>query len=1093
MEKFTHEQQKIFLKEVFQLFQLPVDFADGGGSVVVDFSKLGEDYKLQGKKFSLSLLQARLPKGLQYSAEQITVPTSLKGPAFKQLYFEFCQLCRYIVGENLRAPYWQQAKQPHCVGFVPEDMGNTKQELDKLYCEQHIVAEKKPLLVDFQKSTGPYLLSIEEDGGRRAIFDGASQIGTLALGHNVKSKNSFAFRYELENYALSASPTDDEYLAHKNQIARQFSHTALKNIYYVNSGAEAIESAIQCCQRQRPGRKKLLAFEGSFHGRSLLSITTTYNPAKREPFEIEKNLCTFLPFAENKTPAVEPEFARDWLELWTQANDDSFLQQLESWKAKDDDLLQAEISSLLAIREELQKGEALCLLLEPMQGEGGDRFGSRRYYQAIRVLTRAFDTFLIIDEVQMGYGLGGPFFWHQIFDFAKADGSADWPDIVTTAKKAQLGVLISAWEWEHREYVPKASLYRGYLQGLAVQDSEDAKQVHRHVAHYLKAFQECVGADVIQNPRNLAYTFAFDLPSKELALYMIDVRFQYGALFYPAGERTLRFRLLCETSEQDLAQFFWALWQCFEKAKEAELFEGELNRDKFFAALPLVKEAREQAGTPLSLTSIWEHLDYPQSQSTMVAFSREQWNLLFAQLVKLYPEIVYSQTSLLDLGEVRKAGAEALWADWQQAKFSFVEMLWVASRAFGYEVCRVDAKELSAWSQQIDRLEAQAYERERRDLADKFVEHASSQQSISLLYTEGDKLLGLCTASPITLHTHLKMVDSDPLNSHKQVLYASDLTVDKTLQGKGLGVRLKIEQLIEAFKQQTPYIRGRNRYPEASAMLALNHSLGGLVIDENHQDYGGRATAYYVSHKIPSLGIAKEAREALLPVAKNKISLGNFVSQQYVNNLLFVRNFFPQDLRHFYLASGLSEAIDKSVKSIFQFRSKARVAVSVHGDQFAGTTAGGRSLGGEQLKFFDWPTIDYHQDPGLFIEECKSKLEYFEPEEILALYLEPHSQRNPKDKAWMSEVVKFFRIKGIPVVWNITDWQQPVNLAQGIWDRYPEDVYPDAVVWQPVVQTAFTALRKDYYYDKPLGMISTWEGDENSLNMLRWQLMDTLV
>lgn len=1092
MTTLNKDQIKNFIDEVFQIFQLPVELFERGENIVVDFKEISSEYKLFSKSFSLSLLKNRLPRGSKIVSEQLEIKASLNGPSLKKLYFKLTEMCRVIVQENLSAPYWQQVSNPHCVGFDAEDMKNTKKQLARLTDEALIVAEKKPLLIDFQKSNGPYLVSIDEEGGRRSIFDGASQIGTLALGLNAKAKNSFAFRYELESYSKPATATDDEYVAHKHQIARQFNDTALKNIYYVNSGAEAIEASIKLVQMQKPGRKKLLAFEGSFHGRSLLSLTTTYNPAKREPFEIEKNICTFLPYAKNKNPDVEPEIHQGWIQLWAKAHEEGFHEQLESWKSQDDELMQHEISSLLALREELQKDEALCLLLEPMQGEGGDRFGSRRYYQAIRLLTRAYDVALIIDEVQMGYGLGGAFFWHQIFDFVAADGKADWPDIVTTAKKAQLGVLITHYEMGHKEYLTKASMYRGYLQGVAIQNKADIKHVHETVTQYLKTFQECIGAEIVQDPRNLAYTFAFDLPTSEIALYMIGVRFKHGALFYPAGERTLRFRLLCETSEEDVAKFFWSLWQCFESAQVDGILKVELNREKFFSALPMVKQFSESAADPLAFQSIWKEVDYPESQSTFAAFTGEQWNALFKQLVNRYPEIVYSESSLVDIEKVRKAGVEKLWTEWQAGKHSFLESMWIGSRAFGYEVRRLKQKDFANWAEEIDRLEAQAYERERRDPSEKFIEHAEPKESISLVYTQGEKLLGLCTASPITLHQHLKMVDSDPLRSDASVLYASDLTVDKSIHAKGLGSRLKIEQLIEAFKQQTPYIRGRNRYPEASAMLQLNLKFGGMVINENHNDYGGEATALYISHALPSKAVTEEPKEALLPVVKNKISLGNFVSQQYVNNLLFAKDFFPENLRHFYLASGLSEAIDKTVKSIFQFRKNAKIAVSVQGDLFTETTAAGRSLGGEGVKYFDWPVVDFHKDPSLFVEECKTKLEYFEAEEIIAFYLEPHSMINVKSKEWMTEVVGFFRRKGIPVVWNVTDWSQPVNLAKDIWTRFDKDSLPDAVVWQPVVQTAFVALAKDIYYDKPLGMISTWEGDENSLNMFRWMMLDTL-
>ena len=83
--------------------------------------------------------------------------------------------------------------------------------------------------------------------------------------------------------------------------------------------------------------------------------------------------------------------------------------------AKDDALLAAEVASLAAVHDAIKSGEYDCVIIEPMQSEGGDRYATERFFRALRLLTRHHQTFLVFDEVQVGFGLGGPFAWHSKF------------------------------------------------------------------------------------------------------------------------------------------------------------------------------------------------------------------------------------------------------------------------------------------------------------------------------------------------------------------------------------------------------------------------------------------------------------------------------------------------------------------------------------------------------------------------------------------------------------------------------------------------------------------------------------------------------
>ncbi|MEZ4472748.1 MAG: aminotransferase class III-fold pyridoxal phosphate-dependent enzyme [bacterium] len=76
---------------------------------------------------------------------------------------------------------------------------------------------------------------------------------------------------------------------------------------------------------------------------------------------------------------------------------------------------------------------------------GGDQAPTRRFFHGLRGLTCAHAVPLIFDEVQSGFGLSGEnVFWHQRFHLLDADGLPDGPDLVTGAKRAQVGYVVRA-------------------------------------------------------------------------------------------------------------------------------------------------------------------------------------------------------------------------------------------------------------------------------------------------------------------------------------------------------------------------------------------------------------------------------------------------------------------------------------------------------------------------------------------------------------------------------------------------------------------------------------------------------------------------
>jgi acetylornithine/N-succinyldiaminopimelate aminotransferase len=157
-------------------------------------------------------------------------------------------------------------------------------------------------------------------------------------------------------------------------------------VFFTNSGAEANEAAFKLARRT--GRTKVVAAEGSFHGRTMGALSLTGQPAKREAFEPLVPGVEFVPFGD------------------------------------------------VAALDAAVDGDTAAIFLEPVQGEAGVRVPPADYLAAARDIATRNGALLIVDEVQTGIGRTGS--W-----FASVDAAVR-PDVITLAKGLGGGFPIGA-------------------------------------------------------------------------------------------------------------------------------------------------------------------------------------------------------------------------------------------------------------------------------------------------------------------------------------------------------------------------------------------------------------------------------------------------------------------------------------------------------------------------------------------------------------------------------------------------------------------------------------------------------------------------
>ena len=168
-----------------------------------------------------------------------------------------------------------------------------------------------------------------------------------------------------------------------------------ERVFLCNSGAEANEAAIKLVRRWAASKgraadhRSILTFRGSFHGRTLATVTATAQPKYQEGYEPLPGGFRYLDF--NDVPALEAAFAQ---------------------------------------------GGVAAVMLEPVQGEGGVVPAAPGFLKRVRELCDEHDALLVLDEIQCGMGRTG-----QLFAFAQ---DAALPDIVTLAKALGCGFPIGA-------------------------------------------------------------------------------------------------------------------------------------------------------------------------------------------------------------------------------------------------------------------------------------------------------------------------------------------------------------------------------------------------------------------------------------------------------------------------------------------------------------------------------------------------------------------------------------------------------------------------------------------------------------------------
>lgn len=411
---------------------------------------------------------------------------------------------------------------------------------------RHQLADGLPIVFDLERSHGSW---VHDARTGEEYLDAFTCFASWPVGYNHPMLQEAAFQERLLRAATTKVTSADLYTREMAEFVAAFATRVTPEgfpyHFWISGGALAVENALKTAfdwKARKLGRTDfgadvndlvVLHFENAFHGRSgyTLSLTNTV------PDKV--GLFPKFPWPRVPSPAIEYDLDGN----------------------PRNDVEAAERASCAAIEAAFARhaGKVAAILIEPIQGEGGDRHFRPEFMRRLRQYADEEEALLIFDEVQTGFfGTGEAWMWQH---------HGVRPDVVAFGKKTQVcGIYASRRVDEVADNVfHKASRINSTWGGNLV----DMVRCHRFIeiveadalperiaaqgARALAGFRAAAReSGAFDNVRGLGSWAAFDLRDGEVRRAMLAALREERVLALPSGPRAIRFRLPLVISEGEV-------------------------------------------------------------------------------------------------------------------------------------------------------------------------------------------------------------------------------------------------------------------------------------------------------------------------------------------------------------------------------------------------------------------------------------------------------------------------------------------------------------------------------------------------------------
>jgi len=402
---------------------------------------------------------------------------------------------------------------------------------------KYMLVDGFDIVLDLKKSKGCQIYNSKSD---KFMLDCFSFFASAPLGCNHPKLTTPEFIRELGELSVNKPTNSDIYTTEMAEFVDSFAKhvvpSYLPHLFFVSGGALGIENALKTAfdwkirKNIEKGKSdklgtQVIHFKEAFHGRTgyTLSLTNTFNLNKIKYF---------------------PKF--DWPRITNPKitfplNDDN----LENVKKLEKQAI-SEIEKAIADNSD----DIAALIIEPIQGEGGDNHFRKEFFLELRRLCSDYEMMFILDEVQTGVGLTGKMWAHEHFDFK--------PDMLAFGKKTQVcGMMVGNRVDEVEDNVFNVSSRlnstwggnlidmvrcQKYLEIIKEENLvKNAKIQGEYLLECLENLQEKY-PDKISNARGLGLMCAFDCNNTEKRDELQKKLYAKDLVVVTCGEKTIRFR-----------------------------------------------------------------------------------------------------------------------------------------------------------------------------------------------------------------------------------------------------------------------------------------------------------------------------------------------------------------------------------------------------------------------------------------------------------------------------------------------------------------------------------------------------------------------
>jgi len=389
-----------------------------------------------------------------------------------------------------------------------------------------------------QEADGPFVTDV--DGN--VLLDFTCHIGAAPLGYNNEKILGKVREFDLveplkiagQDMYFGAGPSPEEstvpgssHLMEKlTDVSSQY---GMDTVFLSNSGAEAMENAMKITNDFRAPATYGVAFSGSFHGRTLgtLSITKSKSVYTRHYPEISG--IETVPFCADRGCDAA-------------SCDCGFFADPGS-----------QLRSMLAPEGgHVDPDEIAFLALEPIQGVGGYRFPSEAFMQEVADVTGEYDIPLVVDEIQAGIGRTG--------EIWASDHYAIEPDVIASAKALRVGATISRSEVFPDEKNRLGSTFGGgdllgSMMGAFTLEAIDEYDLLDNATRRGEQAKERVrddAPDSVVDVRGKGLMLAVEFDTAERRTAVVEAALERGLLTLGCGTKTIRLLPPLDATEREI-------------------------------------------------------------------------------------------------------------------------------------------------------------------------------------------------------------------------------------------------------------------------------------------------------------------------------------------------------------------------------------------------------------------------------------------------------------------------------------------------------------------------------------------------------------